>query len=406
MRRGTLTLLFIIVLLAAGAAFVDFWPNPDSKGVAWHGINNPFPFREGLDLQGGVSVLLVPDPSQHYTRAQVDSSIQTTLQQIEKRVTDLFGKEARDQRPHRAILVATQVVEQSLDVDFDVMLSQLAPIDLLLQRSGRLWRHRRTRRGGATQPVLHVLLPPDGSRQFGATEKVYAREALLRTISLLHERPAFDLPANFRPLIEGCYGRAPLPNDLIPTEELETAALARDKKRAQHASLAKRHLLPEPRSDVFEMARKSAEETEGEGATQSYFVAQTRLGDPTHAALMLHDPRLFALAKTDLDEAQKPRSEQKAPPRVQQKKLFLQKVNIPVWWLSNAQPRDGYAGFFEGQAWLRGHLVLPLRDGEWHGDDAKGRGFLIRDDPVLGLQRLAISSEGEDYEEADAGQTS
>src|SRR5437764_3632741 len=91
MRRGTLLLLLFIVLLAAGAAFVDFWPNPDSKGVPWHGVNNPFTIKQGLDLQGGVSVLLVPDPAQHYTQQEIASSIDTTLQQIENRVNGGLG---------------------------------------------------------------------------------------------------------------------------------------------------------------------------------------------------------------------------------------------------------------------------------------------------------------------------
>ena len=117
---------------------------------------------------------------------------------VRKAGDDPFGKEASEKRPQRAILVATQVVEQSLDVDFDVMLSQLAPVDLLLQRSGRLWRHHRIERGGAMKPVLHVLLPPEDCLEFGASERVYAREILLRTFSLLHGREAFDLPADFK----------------------------------------------------------------------------------------------------------------------------------------------------------------------------------------------------------------
>src|SRR2546430_12200925 len=90
MRRGTLILLLLILLLAAGAAFVDFWPHSD-KGATWHGVNNPFTVQEGLDLQGGVSILLVPDPSQHYSKAEVDSAIVNTLTQIENRVNGGLG---------------------------------------------------------------------------------------------------------------------------------------------------------------------------------------------------------------------------------------------------------------------------------------------------------------------------
>src|SRR3989440_9603329 len=90
MRRGTLILLLLILLLAAGAAFVVFWPLAD-KGAAWHGLNNSFTVQEGLDLQGGVSILLVPDPSQHYSKAEVDSAIGNTLTQIENRVNGGLG---------------------------------------------------------------------------------------------------------------------------------------------------------------------------------------------------------------------------------------------------------------------------------------------------------------------------
>src|SRR2546429_4139797 len=90
MRRGTLFLLLIIVLMAVGAAFVDFWPHSDTSNT-WHGINNPYTVRLGLDLQGGVSVLLVPDPAKHYSKAEVDNAISSTVQQITKRVNGGLG---------------------------------------------------------------------------------------------------------------------------------------------------------------------------------------------------------------------------------------------------------------------------------------------------------------------------
>lgn len=87
---------------------------------------------------------------------------------IEEQVLDWFGeKSGRTKRTGR-ILIATQVVEQSLDLDFDVLVSDLAPIDLLIQRVGRQHRHRRDALGnriaddaadGRKSPVFGVLAP-------------------------------------------------------------------------------------------------------------------------------------------------------------------------------------------------------------------------------------------------------
>ncbi len=87
MRRGTLTLLFFIILLALGASYVVFWP---SQGVTYkplQSIKNPFTINQGLDLQGGVRVLLVPSPGQD-TSSDVMAATRT---QIEQRINGGLG---------------------------------------------------------------------------------------------------------------------------------------------------------------------------------------------------------------------------------------------------------------------------------------------------------------------------
>jgi CRISPR-associated endonuclease/helicase Cas3 len=88
----------------------------------------------------------------------------------EKRTLADFGKEGATikfdddeertvRRPYRKVLVATQVIEQSLDLDFDLMVSDCAPVDLILQRSGRLHRHDRGRPEKLSQPTLWIRQP-------------------------------------------------------------------------------------------------------------------------------------------------------------------------------------------------------------------------------------------------------
>ncbi|QBD78909.1 protein translocase subunit SecD [Ktedonosporobacter rubrisoli] len=88
MRRGTLTLLFFIILLALGASYVVFWPN-NTNGKPWNGISNPFTIKEGLDLQGGIQVVLVPADGQDPKLVQ--DNIAATRTQIEQRVNGGLG---------------------------------------------------------------------------------------------------------------------------------------------------------------------------------------------------------------------------------------------------------------------------------------------------------------------------
>jgi preprotein translocase subunit SecD len=95
MRRGTITLLILIILLAAAAVYVDM---PNTPGIHILGINNPLNVKLGLDLQGGVSVLLVPDPSKHYDTNTLNSEMPAVRDAIEQRVNGGLGVSEPDIR--------------------------------------------------------------------------------------------------------------------------------------------------------------------------------------------------------------------------------------------------------------------------------------------------------------------
>ena len=131
----------------------------------------------------------------------------------EERVIETFGKDSVSCRRARKVLVATQVVEQSLDIDFDALITDLAPVDLLIQRAGRLWRHGwRERNGGPELQVVGPLPTDDATADwfetaFRRAAYVYRDHARLwLTAKVLEERGSIESPGGLRPLIEAVYG--------------------------------------------------------------------------------------------------------------------------------------------------------------------------------------------------------
>ena len=90
MHRKTLTLLLFILVLAGCAAYID-WPNNPGLHIGWLEIHHPLAIKQGLDLQGGIRVLLEPDPTQHYSTDTLTSEMSTTRDQIEQRVNGGLG---------------------------------------------------------------------------------------------------------------------------------------------------------------------------------------------------------------------------------------------------------------------------------------------------------------------------
>jgi len=165
---------------------------------------------------------------------------------IEKRVLKRFGKDSKPDSRLSQVLVASQVVEQSLDLDFDVMISDLAPIDLLIQRAGRLHRHERGERG---DPVFYVLTPKDTDTPapewyadaFPTAKWVYRDTALLwRTKEILKKQKRLKMPEEARLLIESVYGNEEaieVPDVFNNSEDEAWGKMMADKSQAEFNKL-------------------------------------------------------------------------------------------------------------------------------------------------------------------------
>ncbi len=132
---------------------------------------------------------------------------------IESRMQELFGRESTPEARAGHILIGTQVLEQSLDLDADLMISDLAPVDLIVQRAGRLWRHARPHRPIA-EPILYLLTatPGDNVRAewlndvLGTAVHVYDFAGVMwRTARMLLDKGRLDTPQDLRRLIEAAY---------------------------------------------------------------------------------------------------------------------------------------------------------------------------------------------------------
>lgn len=123
----------------------------------------------------------------------------------EKAVTDNYGRKA--ERNKGRILVATQVVEQSLDLDFDWMLTQICPVDLLFQRLGRLHRHQREHRPAGFELPRCTVLSVEGE-DYGLHKLIYGNTRVLwRTERLLAGADMIVFPEAYRDWIEQVYQR-------------------------------------------------------------------------------------------------------------------------------------------------------------------------------------------------------
>jgi len=198
-------------------------------------------FRSLLEMRGGGRIPADVELLLLHARFPAHARLER-----ERRLEELLGPPGEGRvRPRRAIVVGTQVLEQSLDVDFDLLATDLAPVDLVLQRAGRLHRHDREDRPPHLRDAELMLLAPNGNAAevpLADIASVYDEWVLRRTLRALEGREHVTLPREIEPLIEQTYSE-----DADPDLE---AARSKAERRENTASFrARSRLLRSPRAE-------------------------------------------------------------------------------------------------------------------------------------------------------------
>ena len=294
----------------------------------------------------------------------------------ERAVLERFGRNAT--RPARALLIATQVVEQSLDIDFDFMISDLAPVDLLLQRAGRLHRHERNRPEAHRAPCLIVAgfleerLPELKQTAWGY---IYDPYVIYRTWKIAGRQPVWHLPADIDRLVQAVYA-----SDPFEAEEREEYLKTLDQAFGKHLAIIQeqrqhaRNVALDAEADVandYLSKPRANEEGEGEGRQ-----VVTRLGEQslTVVPVLIGDDGWRLLA------GDVPFDPQIEPSHELAKRIYGRQLRVSRKDVVKALLAQPAVPAFEAHPLLRNLYPLKLKNGV-----AEFERLRVRLDPDLGL---------------------
>ncbi|GHS96999.1 CRISPR-associated endonuclease/helicase Cas3 [Synergistales bacterium] len=262
-------------------------------------------------------------------------------QRIEDEAVLMFGKNAGNSRPKSAILVCTQVVEQSLDLDFDLMITELAPIDLLLQRLGRLCRHDGTKRPDwYSKPNAHVLLCP--CEKYKTYLPMYEPLTLRRTQALLERSDVLSIPSTMREMIEYVYsGEA-------RDEDLSVEAARKAFKEALEGGNAEAVTLPEPHADYAFITECDDLFGDADDESALFRAVKTRLSEPSL--------RVALVPEEWIEQAKKAPHDRETSKKILQKSVSLRMDSVS--FLTDDTER--------GEGLLRDCRLLPMQDNSYY----------------------------------------
>jgi hypothetical protein len=322
-------------------------------------------------------------------------------QRREQELRELLGppelvREAGRRRPERLVVVGTQVIEQSLDVDFDLIISDLAPMDLLMQRLGRLHRHARDDRPEHLAEPRFLITGVDWSTEpptpDRGSSRVYGQHKLLRAANVLTSRwqrsPTMTRPTDIAPMVQEAYGAdvVPRPGWETVMQQAEDQEHERKLRRERNAQTFRLGPVPEHGESLIgwldqkmsdgddETPRGQAAVRDGEDSIEVIVVQ--RIGDQVRVLPWL-TPGRVVVVDTDL------------PPSAEVVRLVTaSRLRLPAYRsrgdagdrLISALESRQYPGW-QGDRWLAGELVVEL-DEELSADVA---GIRLHYDDKQGL---------------------
>ncbi|MFA6631153.1 MAG: CRISPR-associated helicase Cas3' [Kiritimatiellia bacterium] len=297
-------------------------------------------------------------------------------EQVEDEWMARLGKEEGN-RPEGCVLIATQIVEQSVDIDADRMITELAPSDMLLQRMGRLWRHPRDNRP-CPAPGL-IIISQDLASCASAEQTlealgkenacVYAPYVLMRTFEVWKTHSGITLPHDIRTLIEDTY---------VEREEASDTAMGAFKIR-----------LSERCERLRKLACSAKDSNQGFPSGEDDERAATRYSDlPTQSVLLLAAPPdelAQGRARVRLTDGGDWLLDAYRPDFEATRRLHANTVSVAAYLLSEpSHTRNDVA-------WLNRHFydkpVVLVCDGRGVLCDLNGAATVLRYSPEYGVWR-------------------
>lgn len=280
----------------------------------------------------------------------------------ESTISETVGKNSEKEQRKGAVVVGTQVLEQSLDIDFDVLITDLCPMDLLLQRMGRMYRHDRKFR--PYDKPRTIVLNADKNNLEEASEYIYGKWLLFNTVNFLPD--SVNMPEDIAALVKSVYECAQTENECeekaysdykLKVEKKESKAgayLLGKYKKSKIMKVSLHHWLENGVNDKESNAKAAVRD----GAEGVEVIVLKENSDGTLSLL----PHLSNGEKF---------SQCQCPENEQCKAIAKQKLRLPsalsAQWnidkvIDSIEKMDENLKSWQQSHWLKGELILILND--------------------------------------------